>query len=602
MKFPQLLDSDQCMMLLSEDVWDNEKAMTITKVMSKSVVIQHRFIYIYNSTSTLFEKQPLQDGIVIQCIMSFVQQSFQKAKDDNANWFVRILEDKSLAKQYQNLRQTGKSVYRRDMVALYNTMLKNDDIIFDRDIDGIHFRNGRYILESGELVARTSDHFITKCIDLDYTVSDVESITYIQSLLDQVFREPEAKAHMVYQLGCCLSGRSIRDQKFLFNFGTGGAGKTFTIDLLEACMGQVYVQHLPSSTFLRNNSKVDKILNSITPNTRFLVVEELPCNNLDVDLMKQVADGHVSTTKLYQDGCFNIEICGKLFFLSNHMMSFHPDTGINRRLLAYEYKNRFVDEDEIDKVNNTTVFKKRCGLAGQLTDAQRIAVFNIIATECKRFYNKENVPVPQCFVDATNETIQQNDEWQDFIDAKLVAKEGNRIPKLCMEQAVHDFFGNKKRSITTKQIIIALRERNVSYNKDTRSKSTNVRGCFLHYQLKLDNPVFISGHCDLDDGVMDAKDERIVKLEKQLSDRDAEIAKLNELLAQLNSTGMSDDNSSDESTTSDSKQKTKTKSNSKKSKKKKDKDGKKVIKVKEPSVKHIEEYNTVDVNMVLTFD
>jgi len=46
--------------------------------------------------------------------------------------------------------------------------LVDDKISWDNDVNGIHFRNGRFNLETGKLEKRTTDYYITKYTDRDY--------------------------------------------------------------------------------------------------------------------------------------------------------------------------------------------------------------------------------------------------------------------------------------------------------------------------------------------------------------------------------------------------------------------------------------------------
>jgi len=44
-----------------------------------------------------------------------------------------------------------------------------------------------------------------------------------------------------------------------------------------------------------------------------------------------------------------IDINFKLMFLSNNLMNFDADSGIKRRLIHFEFKNKFVDKEDIEK-------------------------------------------------------------------------------------------------------------------------------------------------------------------------------------------------------------------------------------------------------------
>ena len=78
-----------------------------------------------------------------------------------------------------------------------------------------------------------------------------------------------------------------------------------------------------------------------------MLCDDITQNVKKSSFLKKVCDGEVIVTKLYQAGDVKIDINGKLFITTNHMLTFDTnDFGIQRRLKYYDYKNVFKDRDE----------------------------------------------------------------------------------------------------------------------------------------------------------------------------------------------------------------------------------------------------------------
>jgi predicted ATPase len=90
---------------------------------------------------------------------------------------------------------------------------------------------------------------ITKYINHDYRESTKEELDKIDNMFNKISGEPEAKEYTLYLLGSSLSGLNVKEQKYLYNFGDGGAGKTTVFDLLYSALDDNYFVNLSKSTF-----------------------------------------------------------------------------------------------------------------------------------------------------------------------------------------------------------------------------------------------------------------------------------------------------------------------------------------------------------------
>ena len=139
-------------------------------------------------------------------------------------------------------------------------------------------------------------------------------------------------------------------------YGHGSSGKTTLMEMVKMTLGKPYVICLPKNTFDKGNTKKDKILNTITSQTRYIFIQELSDKAQESDDFKELADGRVETTELYKDGVRNINVYAKMTFNSNNLISVKLDSGISRRIIGYQFKNTFTSDNT--QVDNKTIFEK----------------------------------------------------------------------------------------------------------------------------------------------------------------------------------------------------------------------------------------------------
>ena len=69
----------------------------------------------------------------------------------------------------------------------------------------------------------------------------------------------------------------------------------------------------------------------------------------DGDIIKDIVDGNKFNNEVLFSTTETIDIKFKLVFVSNNLMNFDADSGIKRRLIHFEFRNKFVVEQELEK-------------------------------------------------------------------------------------------------------------------------------------------------------------------------------------------------------------------------------------------------------------
>ena len=529
MNFKNLM-SLKDMLTIHEDAADSDRIGTIiSNALKMELIIVEGKLYKLNETNVYDPLTKSSDDTLTGAITKYLSQSFGKLTNTELQTLkLKLIEG--------NPNKTPDQLLKAFKMILNNTFIKRNissirsnltyDITFNDDPDGIHFQNGRFNLLNNTLEERTKPCFINQYIKRDFINPKEETINWLNSKIDQLFREKEAREYCLHMLGGMLSGRVCAKQEFLVNYGQGARGKSTLYNFINAAVSDVYFQCLKNDTFSNHNNNKDKSLNSFNNYTRYYFLNEIDTRSLNTDLIKSVVDGKIQTNKLYQDGTFKTRTQGTLIFVSNHMINFKTDSGIERRLKGYEYKNEFTDDKT--RVNNDTVYlkdEKLFNAEENFTDEQRNAMFYILSSQLV----KENVPtIPECFTSVTDDIVDANDEWAHFIEKYLIEEKGAKVHIDYIIENVRLEYPTKK-NIGRSQVLSELKDKGFNYNRKLKCPGYNGYGCFIDYKPKekIDEPDFIDEDDDPDDHKRSIADcEKIIKQQAE------EIEKLKKLLEQ----------------------------------------------------------------------
>jgi len=403
-------------------------------------------------------------------------------------------------KQVANCKYLKVWNFERDILKMLLIELMDNNIVFDSDSDGIHFLNGRFDLIKGEFSERQPTHYISTLGKNSYNYEEPteHNEAYMMNEISKLFNTIEDRDYTLYLLGSVLSGRFSKQQIWLFFYGLGGCGKSFLIDLFAACAGDQYVKMFQKETFSKNcpQSERNKTLNSINPNIRIYKINELESKTIDKNLIKQFADGEIETVKLYKDGSHLLKILGILVIISNEMVSFNGDTGVNRRLTGYEFKNTFTDNKAL--VDNKTVFYNDRNFIDKLSISQKVAFFHILAQNCKMWYNKEEVKKSKGYIDTTTLITSVNDFWGEVIDncfeVSQTAYDWVAVDEIL--DVIYSEFPQKKKTIHRKHVISGLKGKGYEFNKDkmiNKCKKGAFKGLIIKCEEEndhIENPFF----------------------------------------------------------------------------------------------------------------
>ena len=476
------LNYDEFKFIIESD-FPNKKAELITNKINDYIIIHKEKLYILdkNMIYNLYETNNIKviESKLIEIITSFIQNSYFNLTTDNQDYL------KNLKGFKQSINNSGVSEYFKQLYI----KLTNNNIKFDSETKyELHFKNGYLDMKTKEFKQRElNKHYITQYINRDYNNSTEENRNKIMDIIKKIYSDNEDMNYILSMYARALTGDSTKEQENLFFLGTGSSGKSFMMKMTQkAC--DAYFTELKGDAFENGNSKQDKIFNqfSINPIIRIAWINEMTDKKINGTLFKAFCEGNVITTKLFNDGVFDVKHNSKMIITANIMPNINIDTGISRRIKAYYHKSEFVDK--IEDVNEEQhKYLKDYDLIEKLDNNLLNAWIDILIEYAIKWMNKQVGATPKSFIDASTTITSANDKINDFIEARLTRTndKNDRIGKDKLRDLFIEMYPEKH--TTVQQLIGEMKDRKIEYSADFRCEG--IKGCFYGIRLKTETEI-----------------------------------------------------------------------------------------------------------------
>jgi len=276
-------------------------------------------------------------------------------------------------------------------------------------------------LKTGEFSERTQDDFVTEYLNYDFQLKSNKAIKKeVSDSLKRICNSNDDDYDFIMNfLSYCITSET-KEQKYLNVVGpTASNGKSTLIKLLESAFS-IYFFKAKKDLFSEGFSKAHKFF-AQTKNKRGVYLEEQDKSKQDMDLMKDVVDGNIINNEVLFSTTEKINITFKLLFFSNNLMNFDADSGIKRRLMYIEFKNKFVDKNDYEKEKEKhkigQVFVVDRGLLSKFNnnDDYKNALVHLLINRSKNYFEKGLV-IPDKYVEVSNGVCEDNDKFKNFID------------------------------------------------------------------------------------------------------------------------------------------------------------------------------------------
>jgi hypothetical protein len=365
------------------------------------------------------------------------------------------------------------------------------DSEFEQKLDNnkykVAFKNGIMDLKTGEFRhGLLPEDYITKTVPFNYEKALEADKALVRKELKKICNNNEE--HLNYYLstfGYAISGDSSKLQNFWFLRGQKASnGKSVLFEALTGILPN-YVIQIDSDIFESTYGSRHKEMAS-WGGVRLGWVNEVSKKKQDVEFMKKLADGTPQPYKVMY-GCMSVmPISFKLFFVSNHTLSFDADNGFNRRLIMEQLDSDFVDDLEEDDEANCRFVKDR-SFGEKLQTTYKHALLDLIFDYAKAFvddgYNLK--PYPNDWKEETKETIGSNSDFPTWFEDNFVIGEGLQASKKMVEDRLSSYtFAHKGVVLKLKD---ELKRMGVKYKYDSQERccGEKTKGIYTGFTIKV---------------------------------------------------------------------------------------------------------------------
>ena len=266
-------------------------------------------------------------------------------------------------------------------------------------------------LRTGETRQAGADEYVTRRLGSDPDFNN-PPITWINTLNECLPDEPTVEYFKAYA-GYCLTGY-IREQNFIFAWGTGGNGKTTIFGTLSKALGE-YFTGLPSSvaTVRKHEGHPEAIAR--LDGARLAVLGDLPSGaKWNEAWLKQITGGDTITARLMNKGSFDFNPECKLITSGNQKPRLSTvDNAIRRRLVMMPFLKTFDDEENRNNKNLSE------NLADELPQIVAWAI------EGAMDYLENGLPeIPDSIRDASDDYMEEQDTFSDWFNECIVEAKG----------------------------------------------------------------------------------------------------------------------------------------------------------------------------------
>jgi hypothetical protein len=172
-------------------------------------------------------------------------------------------------------------------------------------------------------------------------------------------------------------------------------------------------------------------------------------------------------------------------FLSNNLMNFDADSGIKRRLIHFEFRNKFVALQDLEKERVNHKIGKVFALDNNLVskfhnnDDYKNALIHILIKKARQYCEK-GLTIPDKYVEMAKEVCEENDKFKNFFDNhfQITNNESDRISKDEFKDMYNSY---TKCNFSASSIMTDIQRLQLKYERGLRCvyKGVSLRGVII---------------------------------------------------------------------------------------------------------------------------
>lgn len=287
--------------------------------------------------------------------------------------------------------------------------------------------------------------------------------------------------YYIKALGYALTGNATAEQVAFFLIGrTASNGKSTPLEILTKML-PCYVRKMNPDTFADGNKDFHKNIKHII-GARIAWFNEIGKRKINIEVLKDVCDGVQIQNKVLYGTEETIKIDAKLFFVGNSEPKFASDEGIARRYRYIEFKSKFYDRQDFDKIETKRDdydFLKDPEVPKFLESENGIFAFLSCLFDGAALYYTHGLATPAEYDELKQQAIAKNDKYHEFITNHITTSSGKCIHKSQFETTW--ITTGQDGSYKWDEFSDALLKRGFAYNpkKQKKIKGKLLTGCFV---------------------------------------------------------------------------------------------------------------------------
>lgn len=238
--------------------------------------------------------------------------------------------------------------------------IRNDDIKFDENLYLFAFNNKIFDLKENKFIEPKLEYYISLTCGYDYIERNEEQNKIeLHKIIDTIFPDEEIKTLYMTLLSTGLDGQIL--EKFVLANGSGGNGKGLINELVTKTLGK-YAYILPSEILLKPLKTGPNPEVANLHNKRLVIAREPDSNmNFNCATIKEITGGdELNARQLYSKDTQTLLRLSLILECNNKPKLNESTDALGRRILDIPFKNKFVDKDiydELDEDEKKTTFE-----------------------------------------------------------------------------------------------------------------------------------------------------------------------------------------------------------------------------------------------------
>ena len=493
------------------------------------VVLSKKEIYMYNPEFKYYQHVD-QSGRLMSLVSDVLHQALNEIHQHFKNKLLEVKTDAELDQSDKDealneLKKVIKQVNTATKNIETTTFIKNIlEQIISRSIlskeeqeklqrldNHLNFRNGKLDLKTMQFSDRSEADFVTEYLNYDFQVKVNKTVkNEVIAVLKKICNSDDDDFDFITNfLAYCITSET-KEQKYLNVVGPSASnGKLTIIKLMEEALS-IYIFKAKKDLFSEAYSKGHKYF-AQTKNKRIVYIEELDKKKVDADLIKDVVDGNQINNEVLFATTEKIDINFKLMFLSNNLMNFDADSGIKRRLIHFEFRNKFVAQQDLEKERLNHKIGKVFALDNSLVskfhnnDDYKNALIHILIKKAKQYFDI-GLTIPDKYVEIAKEICEENDKFKNFFENhfEITNNDSDRIAK----DELRDMYNTyTKCNFSASSIMTDIQRLQLNYNRGLRCmyNGVSLRGVIIGIKKlkgqQTEPEKAVAKHYDLDFGL-----------------------------------------------------------------------------------------------------